>query len=154
MADIQHSSLTGSELHQPGYIQSADPGAVGAGILWIDTTLGTGLWVTKIRNAIDTGWEEAGGGGGGSSGYSGYSGINGTGSVYTGTLAEGDLDPITGIGTVVHGLGTRTPVVAIYDNLYNLVIPDAVNNSNTSTSLITLNSFRPLTGTWSVRIAS
>jgi hypothetical protein len=42
-------------LHKPGYVQSDDPGAVGAGILWIDTT--ETYWVAKIRNDADDGWE-------------------------------------------------------------------------------------------------
>jgi len=58
-----HSTLVDTELHVPGYVQSADPGAVGAGIGWIDTSGGTGSWVWKIRNAADDGWETAGGGG-------------------------------------------------------------------------------------------
>jgi len=150
MADIQHSTLTGTELHQPGYVQGADPGAVGAGIMWIDTSLGTGNWVTKVRNATDTGWEEAGGGGGGTSGYSG---LPGSGATYVGDLTEGDLS-ISGVGTVVHGLGTQTALVSVYDNLYNLVIPDAVFNQDISTTLVTLQSFRPITGTWRVRITN
>jgi hypothetical protein len=40
-----------------GYVQSTDPGAVGAGMLWIDTSDGTGLWKLRVRNAADTGWE-------------------------------------------------------------------------------------------------
>jgi hypothetical protein len=54
----RHPDLTDAELHVPAYVQSSDPGAVGAGIGWIDTSLGTGAWVWKIRNAGDTDWEE------------------------------------------------------------------------------------------------
>jgi hypothetical protein len=39
------------------YIQTGDPGAVGLGTLWVDTTAGTGSWALKIRNAADDGWE-------------------------------------------------------------------------------------------------
>jgi len=52
-----HSAFSGDELHIPGYVQSDDPGAVGAGKLWVDTTGGTGAWVVKVRNAGDTAWE-------------------------------------------------------------------------------------------------
>lgn len=60
MADRQHNTATGDELHVPGYVQSSDPGAVGAGKLWIDTTLGSGKWAIKIRNASNTAWEVIG----------------------------------------------------------------------------------------------
>lgn len=41
----------------PAYQQSSDPGAVGAGATWTDTSGGTGNWVTKKRNAANDGWE-------------------------------------------------------------------------------------------------
>lgn len=43
--------------HPTGYVQSGDPGAVGANRPWIDTSLGAGRWVYKVRNAADTAWE-------------------------------------------------------------------------------------------------
>jgi hypothetical protein len=55
--NIYHYQLSGDDLHSPGYVQSTDPGAVGAGILWVDTSEGTGKWVVKIRNDEDDGWE-------------------------------------------------------------------------------------------------
>lgn len=55
-----HREQTGINLHKPGYIQSSDPGAIGAGKVWIDTTGGTGAWLYKVRNAADTGWETLG----------------------------------------------------------------------------------------------
>lgn len=58
----RHPDLTDADLHVPGYIQASDPGAVGAGILWADTSQGAGAWTIKIRNAADDGWELAGGG--------------------------------------------------------------------------------------------
>lgn len=59
MADIEHNTLTDAQLHVVGYVQSGDPGAVGVGKVWVDTTGGVGAWVIKIRNAADNGWEEA-----------------------------------------------------------------------------------------------
>ena len=59
-----HKNQTGANLHVPGYQQSSDPGAVGAGKYWVDTTSGTGLWVLKARNAGDSGWETLASGGG------------------------------------------------------------------------------------------
>jgi hypothetical protein len=52
-----HCNLFGVDLHVPGYNQSTDPGAVGAGMLWIDTSGGPGNWALKIRNDSDDGWE-------------------------------------------------------------------------------------------------
>ena len=57
MSNISHKTLVTTELHVPGYLQSGDPGAVGAGKYWIDTTLGTGLWALKVRNSTNLGWE-------------------------------------------------------------------------------------------------
>lgn len=57
-----HRNLTGANLHVPGYVTDTDPGAVGAGMLWIDTSGGTGNWAVKIRNPEDDNWEGAGGG--------------------------------------------------------------------------------------------
>jgi hypothetical protein len=51
-----HKDLETSDLHLPGYVQENDPGATGAGKLWIDTHLGTLAYQLKIRNATNTGW--------------------------------------------------------------------------------------------------
>lgn len=48
-----HADLT--SVHLFAYVQDADPGAVGAGKGWVDTTGATN--VLKIRNAADSGWE-------------------------------------------------------------------------------------------------
>lgn len=62
---MDHKLITTTDLHVPGYLTSTDPGAVGTGKYWIDTTAGAGLWVLKVRNAANTGWETVGTGGGG-----------------------------------------------------------------------------------------
>jgi len=54
-----HGDLVGEELHVPGYVQSGDPGAVGAGMLWVDTSGGAGSYILKIRNSSDSGWNTA-----------------------------------------------------------------------------------------------
>jgi len=54
---VLHSTIVDGKLHVIGFIQSPDPGAVGAGMAWIDTSSGPGLWKLKIRNQTDTGWE-------------------------------------------------------------------------------------------------
>lgn len=61
---VDHDTLDGSEAHEIGYRQATDPGAVGAGISWIDTSGGTGAWVHKVRNAANDGWETVGSSGG------------------------------------------------------------------------------------------
>lgn len=79
MANVQHESLVTANVHVPGFVQGSDPGAVGAGKLWTDTSGGTGFWVTKMRNITNTGWEVIGiSGYSGAPGASGYSGIGGT----------------------------------------------------------------------------
>lgn len=43
------------DIHKGRYIQSSDPGAVGAGVEWLDTTSSPA--VHKKRNATDDGWD-------------------------------------------------------------------------------------------------
>lgn len=82
MANVQHETLVTANLHPPGYVQGGDPGAVGAGKLWTDTSGGTGFWVTKMRNIANTGWEVIGiSGYSGVTGLSGYSGVTGLNGV-------------------------------------------------------------------------
>ena len=80
MANVQHESLITANVHVPGYVQGSDPGAVGAGKLWTDTSGGTGNWSTKMRNTANTGWEVIGISGYSGYGASGYSGINAVGN--------------------------------------------------------------------------
>jgi hypothetical protein len=39
---------------RPAYVQTTDPGAVGAGVFWVDTS----SFVLKVRNSGDTGWND------------------------------------------------------------------------------------------------
>ena len=57
---VEHAIMTDAQLHVPGYVQAGDPGAVGAGKVWIDTTGGVNAWIIKIRNAANDGWEIVG----------------------------------------------------------------------------------------------
>lgn len=52
-----HKDLAGNKLHAPGFIQDSDPGAVGPGKLWIDTTAPSAP-LYKIRNDADDGWDD------------------------------------------------------------------------------------------------
>jgi hypothetical protein len=55
-----HKDLSGDEaIHEIMYVQNGDPGAVGAGKFWLDTTGGATLTagaILKQRDAPDTGW--------------------------------------------------------------------------------------------------
>jgi len=153
MVDVQHSSMAGTDLHQPGYVQSSDPGAVGANIMWIDTSGGTGNWVTKVRNAADTGWEIAGAGSDGVSGYSGFSGFSGAAgsggggsSNYSTTITNVDLS--AGVATITHNLGDSAPIVVIYDNNFKMLVPDEITVIDSNTIQIDLTSYAPISGTW------
>lgn len=42
-------------IHRARYVQTADPGAVGTGVEWLDTN--TSPPVHKVRNAADDGWD-------------------------------------------------------------------------------------------------
>ena len=58
MAEQEHSEITAQNIHVPGYTQDTDPGAVGAGKQWVDTT--DDLYLLKVRNSTNTGWETVG----------------------------------------------------------------------------------------------
>jgi hypothetical protein len=85
MADVQHNALDTTDLHKFAYVASSDPGAVGAGIGWVDTSAGTGAFVLKVRNAADTAWEDLGSSGGGVSDLASLTDVDLTG------LADGDM---------------------------------------------------------------
>ena len=57
---VIHKNLTGDEaIHEIMYVQSSDPGAVGANKFWLDTTGGATLHagaILKQRNGADSGW--------------------------------------------------------------------------------------------------
>ena len=44
---------------RPAYVQAADPGVVGAGVFWVDTSVGP-PFVLKVRDLTDTGWDTVG----------------------------------------------------------------------------------------------
>jgi hypothetical protein len=60
---------TGAELHTPGVVSASDPGAIGAGKEWYDTTASPGT--IKRRNPTNAGWELPITGGGPPSGAAG-----------------------------------------------------------------------------------
>lgn len=59
-----HSDLAALQLHEAfHYVQTSDPGAVGAGLYWLDTT--SAPYVLYRRNAGNSAWVVVGGSGGG-----------------------------------------------------------------------------------------
>lgn len=60
----EHELLTGEQLHEAfQYVAASDPGAVGAGKYWLDTS--GDPYVLKRRNGTDDGWITVGSAGGG-----------------------------------------------------------------------------------------
>jgi hypothetical protein len=155
-----HKDLIGADLHIPGYIQATDPGAVGAGKLWVDTSGGSGSWLTKVRNTTNTGWESVGGGGGGvsdgkvkiSSNDSIANYLNGKLVAGTGiTLTENNdgsnetlsvICSITqytdalaraAISSIITGI-TYTPATGVFSLTSGYVIPTTTEESNWNTA--------------------
>ena len=65
---VEHNTLTGTSLHEAfHYVQNGDPGAVGAGKYWLNTT--SAPYVLSRRDAGNASWVAVGsaGGGGGAS---------------------------------------------------------------------------------------
>jgi hypothetical protein len=61
MPDTFHSQQTGaSAVHPSAFIQSTDPGAVGANKFWVNTTTAAG--VLNRRNSTNTAWVTVGNG--------------------------------------------------------------------------------------------
>ena len=52
-----HKDLVDENLHAVGTISDTDPGAIGAGKVWLDSSGGPGAWVIKIRNEANDDWE-------------------------------------------------------------------------------------------------
>ena len=52
-----HRDLVDINLHAVGVISDTDPGAIGAGKMWIDSSAGPGNWVFLVRNQANDAWE-------------------------------------------------------------------------------------------------
>jgi hypothetical protein len=84
----EHNDLAGLSLHGPfHYEQPTDPGAVGAGKWWADTSSG----IIYRRDALDADWEIWGGGGGGGGGGT-YVAVPPTAETTAGTKGEYSVD--------------------------------------------------------------
>ncbi len=71
-----------------------------------------------------------------------------TGLVYRQSFLTTDL--VAGVLTVTHNLGQKIVLVQVNNNLSQVVTPDLITLSNTTTLSIQLSSFLPLAGTWNV----
>jgi hypothetical protein len=139
MANIAHKLLTGTNLHLAGFVQATDPGAVGAGMIWVDTSGGTGNWLLKVRDVANTGWETVSSGGGG-----------GGGATYVTAFSNASL--VAGILPVTHALNNRVAHVVIVDNNYKTIIPDEITSTGVNTMQVDLSSYGTISGTWYVRV--
>lgn len=114
MATTAHASQAGLEVHNPfQYAQSSDPGAVGAGLYWLNTTPGS--LVVKRRNSTNTSWDTVGAGATGATGTTGATGDTGA----TGA---------NGISTTIMAVTGVAPYVNVQD------IKASGTNSGTFTS--------------------
>lgn len=75
-----------------------------------------------------------------------------TGAEFTTTFGDADLDG-GGAIAINHGLNKSAPLVAVYDAQGLLILPDAVALVTDNDLVITLETFRPLQGIFTVRIA-
>lgn len=73
------------------------------------------------------------------------------GSLPCTTVAFTNADLVAGVLTFNHGLGDQFPVVQVYDDANQLVVPDSVTGTDVVTSDIDLTSFGAIAGTWHVK---
>lgn len=145
MANVLHKNLTGSDaVHPAAFVQSSDPGAVGANLIWIDTTTGP-PYTLKLRNVANTAWLifAAGAAGAtgatgatGPTGAAGANGISTTNMVVTGSqpyicIQDRKTSGTDGGGATSGSYQTRT-LNTVIANDQNLAVLD------TTTSRITL----------------
>lgn len=108
--EAPHSAMAGDNLHQPfHYAQTSDPGAVGAGKWWFDTSTN----ILKYRNSTNTAWvSHAVGGGGGAPTTATYI----TQTPDAGLSAEQALSAL-GTGLVKNTTGTGVLSIAVGSDL-------------------------------------
>lgn len=132
MPDIIHKNFTGAEaVHPAAYVQSSDPGTVGANKFWIDTTTGP-PYVLNLRNPTNTAWVQFGAtgltGGAGPAGSQGPPGTNAAPYV----CVQDQRASGTAAGTFTQGAWQTRTLNAVIANDSNLATLDL------STSRITL----------------
>ena len=81
------------------------------------------------------------------SGTSGIT-INTTSKVYRDSFVTGELS--AGILTVPHNLSQQIVIVQVSNQLNQVIVPDLITLTNSTTCSIDLSSYVPLVGTWNV----
>lgn len=71
-----------------------------------------------------------------------------TGLVYRRAFTTANL--VAGILTVTHNLGNNIVLVQVSNNLNQIITPDLVTLTNSTSCAVDLSSFLPLIGTWNV----
>lgn len=66
------------------------------------------------------------------------------------TLAFTNADLSGGVLTVTHNLGFRPVVVQVYNDDWDMIMPDEITLTSTNVATVALNSFGTITGTWNV----
>lgn len=74
--------------------------------------------------------------------------INTTSKVYRASFTNGSL--LAGILTVTHGLLQQIVVVQVSNNSNQVIVPDSITLTNTTTCVVDLSSYIPLTGSWNI----
>jgi len=103
----------------------------------LDATSETEGYVLTVQANGSVDWEESAGGAG-------------SGSTFKQTFVTGDLtsDKIT----ITHNLDTEHPVVAVYDNSDNIMLPTEITYKTVNTIELNFTDMTPLTGTYKVRV--
>lgn len=123
MSTVNHSAAAG--IHPGAYVQSSDPGAVGAGILWVNTT-GSAPYALSKRNTGNTGWDAVSApllvGDSGSGGTAGLAPAPGSGDAAAGKFLKASgawaVPSVGGLTTVTNYLSadvTLTTINTFYD---------------------------------------
>ena len=76
--------------------------------------------------------------------------VGGFNKTYTVQFIYADL--VAGIFTVTHGLNSQFPIVTVYDDNNNQIIPDEVTAISATVTDIDLNTFGSFPGTWKVTV--
>ena len=96
-----------------------------------DIIPGTGITVTELNGTVT---------------------INRTATKYKTQFANSDLT--AGALTVSHNLIEDYPVVMVYNNSRQFVVPDGITSNNANSVTIDLTSYGPISGNWNVIVVS
>lgn len=115
MTNVQHNALTGTDLHRPYHSEQAtDPGAIGAGNYWLDTSVAP--YNLRRRNATDNGWV----------------GMNGLGFQNVrdfGAVGDGATDDTAAIQAAIDAFPAGGGTVFLPPGIYQTYAPLNINHS-------------------------